>query len=215
MQTAPHAPPTPASLAAACRALEAALQSLPARMHASWQAPLAARWPVLDVVADEAARGRLAARLLVDECGGMPPADAVMLPEASVATADVATLLRNLCVLALACRPGALRCCVEREAKAALMRAVGNAGDALWSLSGQGRPVSSESAGWLPLEWACLGYVDWLLLPAGCHRLLRRLLAVSLPCGLLGMARRRGAHRDVAPAAALRMLRDAGGAWPC
>lgn len=203
------------ALAAACADLEHALSTAAQRVHASWRPALERRWPFLGGIDDDAARARLLARALAGRVG-LPEPQLVAAPDGRLACAGPEVRMRSLCMLSLACRPGVLRCCVERHARVALSQALGEAAGPLAVLAEGGRAVPHRVAAWTPLHWACIGFLDWLALPAGRDRLLRRLLVLSLPNGLLGMARRsRLAPRDLEPAAAVQALERAGGRWPC
>jgi hypothetical protein len=207
---APHA------LAAWLAGLQAKLFSLPEHLDDSWHGPIVERWPFLAQVLDTAAQGRLLGVLLLQDCRGTPPAQRLSLPEVRLALQDRAAIQRSLCALALARRPGVLRCCIDREARDSLRDALGALFEPLARLGQRGRPVSAEVAVWSPLHWACMGYVDWLELLEGDDRLFRRIVRLSLPQQLLAMPkRRRQARAEFAPAQAVQALKDVEVGWPC
>ncbi len=133
-----------------------------------------------------------------------------------IALVDRDDALRGLCLLALARRPGVLRCCIDREARAALRVAIGDVFERLASAAAGGRAVPSDVAAWSPMQWACVGYFDWLSMTAAEDRLHRRLLRSALPMRVGGIGlRRRRAPPERGAAAALSMLMEADSAWPC
>jgi hypothetical protein len=214
----PAAPQVPGFqvLAAACRSLEHKLLTLADHADPSWQEVHPKRWPVLHQVPAGEARSSLLARLLLADASGRLSAQRLQTPEGRLALAGREAVVRNLCALALACRPGAVRCCIDRTAKQALAAVLGELFGVLQASSPHGRAVRHDVAAWSPLHWACLGYLDWLKLVGPEEPLLRRVVHMSLPRHLLGMAtRRRWARRERAPRAALQALHEAGGAWPC
>jgi len=207
---APHA------LAAWLAELQAKLFSLPEHLDEAWHPLIVERWPFLAQVIDGTAQGRLLGVLLLQDSRGAPPAQRLSLPEVRLALQDRAAIQRSLCALALARRPGVLRCCIDREARGSLRDALGELFDPLARLGLRGRPVSAEVAVWSPLHWACMGYMDWLELLVGDDRLFRRIVRLSLPPQLLAMPkRRRQARAEFAPAQAVQALKDMEVAWPC
>jgi hypothetical protein len=202
------------ALAAACGRFQAALEGAAGGAHPTWLPAMAQRWPFLSFVTEEAPRARLLARALAG--AGLPDPLLLAAPDGQLACMAPGQRMRSLCVLALARRPGVLRCCVEKESRVALKGAVGDAAGPLAALSDGGRAVPHHVTTWTPQHWACTGFLDWCELPAGRDRLLRRLVGVSLPRGLLDMTRRRrAAPPDCSSAGALAALSEAGGAWPC
>jgi len=210
-ETAPIDAP---ALAAACESLQHALATAASGLHPTWLPLLLGKWPFLETGAVDGLHGRLLARSLARE--GLPDPSVLAAPDGRLACSGPSGIRRGLCVLALARRPGVLRCCVEKDSRVALKEAVGDAAPPLAALSWQGRVVRRHVASWTPLHWACAGFVDWCELPAGGDRLLRQLVGMSLPCGLLNMGRRlRLAPPDFSGPDALAALADAGGVWPC
>jgi len=168
----------PAALAALAQAFAQRVERLPEGLDASWQeasrtATLAAGLP------QGAARSRVMLRLFERWCGPLPALSALATPVGRLALLERGPLLTRLCALALLARPGAVRCCVERQARQGLQQTLGPVFDALCAVSQGGAPVAPAAAQWTPLHWACTGYAD--LARAWPQRSLRRLARLALP----------------------------------
>lgn len=204
-----------AALVALARAFEAKLQRLHEDLDPAWQAELAQRWAGLAALA-EPARAALRPALFIDLCGGLPALPRLMDPLARLVLLPREDLVGRLCALALARRPGVLRCCVDRQALDAMRRALGTHFDPLMALSQHGRPLGDAATRWSPAHWACMGYFDWVSRLAPNDGVLRRVARLSLPPGLLGrMARLQPVPADLRTTHALRSLAEAGVEWPC
>lgn len=204
-----------AALVTLARAFEAKLQRLQLDLDPSWQAELGHRWVCLDPL-PEAARAALRPALFIDLCGGLPSLERLMDPVARLVLLPRGELVGRLCALALARRPGVLRCCVDRQALGAMRQALGPHFDALMALSQRGRPLGDAAARWSPMHWACLGYFDWVSRLAPEDGVLRRVARLSLPPQLLGhVAQLQPVPADLRTGHALRSLADAGVGWPC
>ena len=221
--TTDTAAPTPAqeasvpdALASFALSLQHKLLHLPQHLDGSWKSLFDARWPFLGELAAHPGCQRLQADLFVAQGGGVPGGNDLAAPHVQLALLARPRVVRSLAVLALAGRPGVLRCAVEREARRALREWLDAAYEPLLAHSARGRPVSHQVLGWTETHWACLGYHDWAALLRPQDSLWRRMVRVSLPRGLLGMRkRRRLAPADVKVRQALQVLSDAGVQWPC
>jgi hypothetical protein len=90
-------------------------------------------------------------------------------------------LLCRLCTLALARRPGALRCCIDGPTRNALRQALGESFDRLREQARGGRALPAELARREPVAWACVGYRDAVRAGMLPWRSLRRMTRLSLP----------------------------------
>ena len=177
-------PGTAARLAALAGDLQARLERLHHDVDPSWRAPLGlarepATWEVCEGM--DPARRHLAAGLLDRCCGPRPPLTALAEAAGRLALMERRELLARLVALALLGRPGVLRCCVQRPARAALQELLGHAAyEALRTRSG-GTAVPADVAAWAPLAWAWVGYRELLAAHAWPHRGVRRLARLGLP----------------------------------
>jgi Bacterial type III secretion protein (HrpB4) len=174
-----HPPGTAATLAALACALQARIEDLHRDVDPTWRAPLGlaaepAAWP------DEPLRRRFTAELLARRPDQRPPLTAFDDAAGRLALLERQSLLARLCALALLGRPGVLRSCIHRPARAALQELLGPAFIALRDRAG-GTAVPADVAAWAPLAWAWVGYRDLLAAGAWPHRGLRRLARLSLP----------------------------------
>ncbi len=167
-------------LARLALAFQRRLDQLPEAMDDGWPA-LAALRPALDQLPEGAARRRLMLTLYRRWCGPLPDLRLLATPGGRLALQGRLGLLSRLCAVALAGRPGVLRCCVEIRARQALEGALGPAMSALREASRQGAVVPAHVAAWSPIQWACIGYADLALAGAWPHRGLRRLVRLALP----------------------------------
>lgn len=178
-----HAPGTAARLAALAGELQTRLEHLHGDVDPSWRAPLglaAEPAPWLAGEGKEPVRRRLATGLLDRCCGPRPPLTALDDTAGQLALMDRRQLLARLVALALLGRPGVLRCCVQRPARAALQELLGPTFDVLRARSG-GTAVPADVAAWAPLAWAWVGYRELLAAHAWPHRGVRRLARLGLP----------------------------------
>jgi len=177
-----HPAGTAATLAALACALQARLDDLHRDVDPSWRAPMgladAPAHPSGDPMQADPVQRRLAARLL--DHAGRPPLTALADAAGRLVLLERRQLLARLCALALLGRPGVLRCCVQRPARAALQQLLGPAYAALRD-RGNGTAVPADVAAWAPLAWAWVGYRELLAAGAWPHRGLRRLARLSLP----------------------------------
>lgn len=161
--------------------LQHRLDGLPDNLDKTWRAAIGLdAWGSTSQPADEARR-RVLTRLFQQWCGPLPPLPCLDTPTGRLALLARSRLLPRLCALALLCRPGVLRCCVERRARDSLARALGPAFLPLLDLSVSGAPVSAEIASWTPRRWAWVGYTDLARTRAWPSPSLRRLVRLSLP----------------------------------
>jgi len=171
-------PGTAAALAQLACALQARLDDLHRDMDPSWRAPLGLADEPAPWTAEPVQR-RLAAGLL-GHAGGRLPLTALADPAGRLVLLERRHLLARLCALALLGRPGVLRSCVQRPARAALQQLLGPAFAALRERPG-GTAVPADVAAWPPLAWAWVGYRELLAAGAWRHHGLRRLARLSLP----------------------------------
>ena len=201
-------------LAHCAHAFEHKLATLDEALDPSHLGALPREWVLLGQVGNERLRHRIAARLARTVVAPWPRLTDLLQREARLALLDRGAILNQLCLLALAGRPGVVRCCLRREPREALRSALGPAFDAL-SAAG-GRAVEDEVAQWSPLEWACMGYLDWLELLGSNDPALGRLVSLSLPAGLLSMPQRRDdAPAERSPREALNLLQELDLEWSC
>jgi hypothetical protein len=175
---------TAAQLATLAGELQARLERLHRDVDPSWHAPLGladepAQWQVCED--KDVARRRLAAGLLDRCCGPRPPLTALVDAAGRLALMERRQLLARLAALALLGRPGVLRCCVQRPARAALQELLGSAAFEALRARGGGMAVPADVAAWAPLAWAWVGYRELLAAHAWPHRGVRRLARLGLP----------------------------------
>ncbi|NRF72446.1 hypothetical protein HLB44_36405 [Aquincola sp. S2] len=202
----------PAALAAWARGLECKLEQLPQHLHDPARAPWAA-W--LAQLPTGPARRRVAARLFEQHVAPLPPLDRLSDRDARVALLPRETLLRQLCMLALARRPGVLRCCVDGRTRAGLRSMLGDAFDALVSVGQNGRAPPEHTMRWTPMHWSCQGYYDWAGLLAQGDQALRRIVRLSLPPDLLDVRRAQLPPADLRAAPAVGIMNDLSLEWSC
>jgi hypothetical protein len=179
----PAVAPGPQQLAVLAQAFEQRLDALAEHVDASWED--VAPWrSALRETPPGSARRRLLVDLFERWCGPLPSLLELATPAGRLATMPRLTMLTRLCALALAARPGAVRCCIERPARQGLEQALGPVLPLLRDASRGGVPVSSEVAAWSPMQWACAGYADLLRARGWRQRSLRRLVRLALPAAL-------------------------------
>jgi hypothetical protein len=198
-----HAPGTAARLAALAGELQVRLEQLHGDVDPSWRAPLgladeAGAWRACE--GSEPARRRLATGLLDRCCGPRPPLTALDDTAGQLALMDRQQLLARLVALALLGRPGVLRCCVQRPARAALQALLGPTFDVLRTRRG-GMAVPADVAAWPPVAWAWVGYRELLAAHAWPHRGVRRLARLGLPASRIDSPAASRVPRAVTPAA--------------
>lgn len=176
----PVPPAGPAELARLALVFQRRLDRLPEGIDDGWTALKALR-PAIDQVPDGPARRRLMLTLYRRWCGPLPDLRLLATPGGRLALQGRLGLLSRLCAVALAGRPGVLRCCVEIRARQALEGALGPAMASLRESARQGAVVPAHVAAWSPIQWACVGYADLALAGAWPHRGLRRLVRLALP----------------------------------
>ena len=205
----------PDQLADCAREFEAKLMAL--ATHADPER-LQRRFPLWACVAtwsDPGVVRRVSDRLFALDIGALPPLGRLLDRHARLALLDRESLLRQLATLALARRPGVLRSCVAREARGDLRRVLGDAFDALMSISQLGRPRSERVAHWTPGHWAWVGYFDWTGLLQNDDAALRRTVRMSLPATLFSMKNLRLVAADFSQDDALALMADHGMEWSC
>lgn len=198
-------------------AFDARLRDLAWDVDAGWR-ELMAPWAFIDALPEEQSRG-LWPRLWsghLREAGGLPTLRELADPLVRLCLLPRETLMPQLCALALARRPGVLRCCVDREARAPLRAALGERFGALSAMGASGRPVDAATAARSPDHWSCVGYLDWSASLSAESRGVRRIVELCLPRAVLDGLRDappEPAERDLPRAVAA--LEQAGVAWPC
>lgn len=200
------------------QAFEDKLCHLADDLDTDWQAPLLSPWAFMQAMPTDRAnalwprlwRGRLA------EEGCWPTLDHFDDPWPRLSLLARPDLLHRLCVLALARRPGVLRCCIDRSVRVPLQRALADAFPLLSAFSQQGRPVDAVQAGWSPVEWACVGFVDWADMLGSDARMVKSLVRWSLPRRMLDLRCEAGpVPAERSAEAARQALVQAGLEWPC
>ena len=196
--------------------LEFKLKCLIHHLDPSWHAALMPQWAFLDDISNGESRHRIAARLMLNQCGSIPDVARLKDPVTHLVLHDRPHMLQKLCILALCRRPGVLRCVIDKQARHMLKQALDDAFDPLMTLSSRGRAVKQEVALWSPVHWACIGYGDWASMLLEEDHALRRIVRFSLPQQLLGMTQyRRLVSGDIKPLQAIKLLEEIGVAWPC
>jgi Bacterial type III secretion protein (HrpB4) len=153
--------------------------------------------------------------LLIKHMGGLPALTVFLQPTAQLALQPREHIQRQLCVLALAQRPGVLRCCINKTVRQALQRVVGSAWTALSALSRHGQPVSEARACASAAHWSCVGFQDWSSSLAPDYPALHRLVALSLPAAeLVAISAATSEEAELAAPEALRRLAEQGLVWP-
>ena len=203
-------------LAECARAFERKLQGIEHDLDPEWREALRPTWPFLEGLPAGVPRQQLVSRLLVTQMGGLPALERLLDPAARLVLLERPALLSRLCMLALARRPGMLRCCIERPVRQALMGALDEDFDVLMRLTLAGAPFRHEATGWVPMQWACAGYFDWAALLVSGDGVLRRIARLSLPRRLLRRVQElRPVPAQLSSRRALAALAEAGVAWPC
>jgi len=208
----------PEQLAAWAVSFDGKLRGLVDDLDASWQDELLGSWGFLDAMPPESAAA-LWPRLWRDRLapdGGLPALGRFADPLPRLGLLPRGELLQRLCTLALARRPGVLRCCIDRAVRAPLQRALGDSFAPLAAMSAQGRPVEAAQAAWSPVQWACVGFADWSAALTAADRPVRELVRWSLPRAAVDEVLAGApvaAERNVA--ASLAALAQADMEWPC
>jgi hypothetical protein len=176
----------------------------------------ASPWAWLDRLADPLARRSAVVRLYRQFIAPWPSLDRLLERHARIALLGRSAQWRTWCMLALAARPGVLRCCVAKEPRRALRETLGSAFEPLMSVSARGRATTGELAAWTPAHWACAGYLDWCTLLAPDDAALRELAVLSLPPALMGVeAALAAVPADLPPAHAVKLIDELGLEWSC
>jgi hypothetical protein len=89
---------------------------------------------------------RLQTGLFLKHIGGLPALATLLQPSAQLALLPLERIQSQLCALALACRPGVLRCCIDKTVRQGLQLVLGPAFAPLSMLSRHGRPVAEAQA---------------------------------------------------------------------
>ncbi len=194
------------------------LQGLVDDLDNEWREAVMAPWAFVDAMPEAEAR-RLMPRLWTGhlrQTGGLPSLRRFADPLTRLSFLPRGELLHRLCTLALARRPGVLRCCIDRSVRAPLQRALGDSFEALSVMSRRGKPVDASTASWSPVVWACVGFSDWSARLMPQDQAVRRIVELSMPRTLLADVLAQPevpADRDVPDS--LAALADAGVNWPC
>lgn len=189
------------ALVEVARAFEARMATLPADVHPGWGLP-----PAIDPQGE--ARQRAAAMAWLEaRCGGLPMVERLLEPAARWVLLPRAALLQHLVGLALARRPGVLRCCLDRERREALKAAVGELWAPLWTQALEGGdPPDEVLIHWNAEQWSCQGYVDWIQLLGPQDGVLRRCVRLQLPRRVLAALREHAAPAELSSVMAFRQL---------
>ena len=149
--------------------------------------------------------------------GGLPPLQSFFQLAAGLALLPREPLLRSLCTLALARRPGVVRGLIERASRDGVRAAVGPAWPALQALSAKSLCAAGPQRCLDPGPLAWVGYEDWSLVMRQGPPQLLRMVWHSLPPDDMAQG------TDLASAlpshwsgeAAIEHLDAMGFAWPC
>jgi len=204
-----------ASLAAWAQGFEHKLARLAEHMDPSQLNRSTLPWRWIAQLPDTAVSTSVAAKLFAQHVAPLPDLLRLQDRNARVALLDRDTLLRQLCALALARRPAAVRCCIDSRARNDLHEMMGSGFDALLSVSHRGRALPEYAARWTPMHWSCLGFFDWAGLLQASDRAIRRMVRLSLPVGLLDVRRRRPPGADLDATRAVQVLDELGLEWSC
>jgi len=197
-------------------AFAAKLDRLPDDMDPTRLRQTRAPWSRVAALTSPLARRRALANLFTQHVAPLPPLARMRERAPRLALLDRSTLLRRWCVLAVASRPGVLRCCIDREARGNLQAQLGPAFDALASAGANGRAMSHRASSWTPLHWSCVGHLDWSTLLQPEDAPLRRMARLSLPPGLLGVAQAmREVPAESSAVQALGLIDALGLEWTC
>lgn len=203
-------------LAELALALEAKVAAMPEHLDPARRQNPASSWSRLVDVDDPLVRRRLTARLFLTRVAAWPSLNRLADPVSRLVLLPREALVAQLCALALARRPGAIRCLVDRVARIPFEDVLGTAFERLQSIAAQGSVMPEPVTRWTPMHWACVGYFDWVRLMQRNDQPLRRIVRMSLPPGLLAMQRKqRIARADVSAPQALQRLAELGVPWPC
>jgi hypothetical protein len=214
---------TPANVAATWAVLAQAVDCKLQRLYTDLDPDRAKKfrltWPFFasfgDTETTSLNRSNVVLKILISHCGGLP-----MLTEFNPSAARLALLSRpeihvQLCALAIARRPGVLRCCVDKQARQSLQAALGSTLFALNALSHSGQRVAPASANWQVLRWVCIGYRDWYETIAPQASTIHQMVALSLPEAMLYEVLAAPAEpAEHGAVAALERLETQGVAWP-
>lgn len=196
-------------------ALTQRLEHLHEDVDAEWRAELGSTCTLAGALAPAQAR-RLMPRLWGDRLGALPRLESLADPLARLCLLPRAEVLNRLCTLAIARRPGVLRCCIDREARARLRTALGESLEPLTAISRHGKAVDEAVAAWSPLVWACIGWSDWTAVLSPGDGAARELVRLSLPRQMIAdLAGSVAVPADRPVAVAIEALEDAGARWPC
>ncbi|UXH78285.1 type III secretion protein HrpB4 [Roseateles amylovorans] len=194
------------------------LQGLIDDLDAEWREEVMTPWAFVDAMPEADAR-RLMPRLWsgrLRAAGGLPRLRRFADPLTRLCLLPRGDLLHRLCTIALARRPGVLRCCIDRSVRAPLQRALGDSFDALAAMSRSGKPVDAATANWSPVVWACVGFADWSAQLAPEDDAVRQIVQLSMPRTLLAdVLAQPDVPADRGVTESLAALADAGVNWPC
>jgi hypothetical protein len=214
---------TPADVAATwavlARAVECKLQRLYVDLDPDRAKNFHVTWPFFSSLDDTKTtsinHSNVVLKILISHCGDLP-----LLTEFNSSAARLALLSRaeihvQLCALAIARRPGVLRCCVDKQARHSMQAALGSTLFALNALSRSGQRVAPASANWQVLRWVCIGYRDWYETIAPQASTVHQMVALSLPEAMLYEVLAAPAEpAEHGVVVALERLESQGVAWP-
>lgn len=196
-------------------ALTQRLEQLHEDHDAEWRDELHSTCVLAGALAQTRSR-RLVPRLWGDRLGALPRLDRLADPLARLCLLPRAEVLNRLCTLAIARRPGVLRCCIDREARARLRTALGDSLEPLTAISRHGKAVDEAVAAWSPLVWACIGWSDWTAVLPPSDGAVREIVRLSMPRRMIAdLAGSMAVPADRPVAQAVEALEDAGVRWPC
>jgi hypothetical protein len=210
---------TATSLAALAQSVEHKLRFFNADLDPDRAKALLKKWPFVAGLSPpaqaSASERKVWLQMTVQQCGGLPP-----LVEFSHSAARLALLPRveihtQLCALAIARRPGVLRCCIDKQKRLALRTALGPTFLALNTLARSSKAVSILVTDWPVLRWVCVGYRDWYDTIAPKVPTIHQLVALSLPeLTLAEVMESRSEPAEYGAGAAVKLLATQGLSWP-
>ena len=205
--------------AALARAVERKLQRLHTDLDPDRAKVFRLTWPFFPSFEDtktiSSQSSNLISKVLISRCGGLPQLTEFNPSAARLALLSRAEIHAQLCILAIARRPGVLRCIVDKQTRQSMQAALGSALFALNALGRSSQRVVSVSANWQALRWVCIGFRDWQEAIAPQTPTIHQMIALSLPeAMLLEVLAAPIEPAEHGAVAALELLKTQGIAWP-
>lgn len=180
---------TATSLAALAQSVEHKLRFFYTDLDPYRAEALRQAWPFIALLSNPATANayehKVWLKMTVQQCGGVPPLMDFSHAAARLALLPRAEIHTQLCTLAIARRPGVIRCCIDKQTRLTIRSALGPAFIAVNKLARSSKPVSPLVTHWPILHWACVGYRDWHDSLAPKVPAIHQLVAHSLPESML------------------------------